>query len=77
MGNLKYEYNVGDIHGVQQIMSVFRKDNRLHVHVKCIKCGKEKDMRASDLFSERTISCKCQAKTHGMSRTRYIVFMLI
>lgn len=70
MSNLKHEYNIGDIHGIQQIKSVFKKDNKLYIHVKCIKCGKEKNMKPSNIFAEKTNSCTCQNKTHGMSRTK-------
>lgn len=68
--NKKHEYNIGDIHGMQKIIDVYRDNGKLKVEVKCIECGKIKSMRPSNLFQDRFTSCVCKNKTHGFSKTK-------
>lgn len=66
----KHEYHVGDIHGLQKIIELYRDNNGLEAKVQCTKCGKIKSMKPSNLFQKRLVSCSCQNKTHGLSRTK-------
>lgn len=68
--NRKYTYNIGDVHNCQKIIALYRCNDRQWATTECIHCGIIHDQRASDLWHERTNSCRCQVKKHSMSESR-------
>lgn len=68
---MKYSYNIGDIHNCIKITSVYRnEDGRLWITGECIYCHSKRDMRASDVFNQRTNSCVCRIVKHNMNTSR-------
>ena len=71
---MEHEYNIGETYGCLELIDIFRKEEsncvRLYAKCKCVKCGKEKIIRASDLYCEKTNSCRCNLYTHKMTKTR-------
>ena len=65
-----YKYEIGKVYNKQKLINYYKKNGRLVAKVECVDCHKEKEMRASDLFHERTNSCICSLVTHGMNNTR-------
>jgi hypothetical protein len=53
-----------------KLLNLFNKNNRLMAEVQCIKCKKNKTMRASDLFNKKQTSCRCQIIKHGLYETK-------
>lgn len=69
--NKKYEYITGNIYGILKLKEVYRNDkNRLTALTECVKCGKQKILRASDLYNTKSNSCSCQSKKHNYSGTK-------
>lgn len=65
------EYDIGSVHNLSEITEIFRNENgRLCFKTKCILCGKEKSVRATDFDNDKFTSCSCQNMTHGMSKTK-------
>lgn len=66
------EYNIGEIYGNVKLINLFRhgKDNRLMATVVCLDCGREKSIRASDLYDSKYTSCKCKKVKHGKSDSK-------
>ena len=71
---IKHEYNIGDIHGCLEVIDIFRKNDgknsRLYAICQCVKCGKIKEIRATDLYNDKANSCVCSLYTHKMANTR-------
>ncbi|WP_290772402.1 hypothetical protein [Anaerofustis sp.] len=67
---MKYKYKIDEIYNLMQVKKIYRKSDRLYVDCKCINCGKLKTLRASDLYNNKTNSCRCQVIKHGMNRTK-------
>lgn len=68
--NKKYEYREGDVYNLQKVIKLYRKSNREYASCKCIRCGKVKELRASDLYNNKANSCSCQSIKHGMNDTK-------
>ncbi len=68
--NKKYEYKIGEIYNLMKIKKIYRKNNRIYTDCKCIKCGKIKTLRASDLYNDKANSCRCQVVKHGMNQSK-------
>jgi len=68
--NKKYEYTINEVYNQLKLIDLYKKDNRLHALTKCISCGKEKDLRASDLYNDKANSCRCKAVKHGMNKSK-------
>lgn len=68
--NKKYDYKVGEIYNLMKVQKIYRKNNRIYSDCKCIKCGKLKTLRASDLYNSKANSCQCQTIKHGMNQSK-------
>lgn len=68
--NNKYSYNINEIYNFQKVLNLFRKNNRLYAKCECIKCGKIKTMRASDLYNSKQNSCRCQVIKHNLNKSK-------
>ena len=68
--NKKYDYKVGEVYNLMMVQKIYRKNNRLYVDCKCIKCSKLKTLRASDLYNNKSNSCQCQIVKHGMNKSK-------
>ena len=68
--NKKYNYNIGDIHNKLEVVELFDKNNRRYAKTKCLDCGREKVLRASDLYNPKQNSCLCNIIKHGLSESR-------
>lgn len=68
----KYNYSIGDIHGVKRIESLFTDaNNRMKAEVVCVLCGKRSIVRADSLLHSKYNSCKCcMRKANGESGSK-------
>ena len=66
----KNKYIIGNTYGKLKLIEVYYKNKRLYAKTKCIECGKEKHLRASDLYNIKQISCRCNIIKHGLNESR-------
>jgi hypothetical protein len=66
----KYNYKIGDIHNLCEIVDIFRENGTLKLKTKCAKCGKTKTIRSRDFHNDKNTSCICQLVKHGLSESR-------
>lgn len=65
MGERKHEYVIGNIYGLLRLKNIYKNDKgRLTALTECVKCGKEKTLKACDIFNAKCNSCKCQIVKH-------------
>lgn len=68
--NQKYTYQLGEVYNLQKTLKFYTKSNRLYCECQCIKCGKTKNLRASDLYNPKQNSCMCQNIKHGLNNSK-------
>lgn len=68
--NQKYNYEIGHIYNLMELQRIYRKNNRIYADCVCIKCGKKKTLRASDLYNNNANSCRCQVIKHNMNQSK-------
>jgi len=71
MSNNKHEYIIENKYGDLILKRLFRdKNNRLCAYAVCDICGRDKNLRATDLFRKENTSCMCKIIKHGMDSTK-------
>lgn len=60
--NTDYSSYIGKVFNCCEIIDVFSTKTRKVAKIKCIHCGKEKEINANAIFKDRDTSCVCQEK---------------
>lgn len=69
--NKKYEYVIGRVYNILELKELFRNDSgRLCARCVCVKCGKEKVLRATDLFNSKQNGHICVRRTQPFTGTK-------
>jgi hypothetical protein len=68
--NKKYDYIIGNVYNKLELINLYNKNNKQYAKTKCINCGKEKDLKAYELFNIKQNSCRCNIVKHGLNKSR-------